>query len=76
VKTQGRNTLAEGKHGGKIGAGDNQTAAANEPRFAEHTSYANAMALTAVAVFAFAMVMTALGRESTECGSERAELAR
>ena len=34
-----------------------------EARFAEHTSYANAMALTAAAVFAFAMLMTALGRE-------------
>ena len=34
-----------------------------EARFAEHASYANAMALTAAAVFAFAMLMTALGRE-------------
>jgi SHS family lactate transporter-like MFS transporter len=34
-----------------------------EARFAEHTSYANAMALTAGTVFVFAMVMTALGRE-------------
>jgi SHS family lactate transporter-like MFS transporter len=34
-----------------------------EARFAQHTSYANAMAFTAATVFAFAMVMTALGRE-------------
>jgi SHS family lactate transporter-like MFS transporter len=34
-----------------------------EARFAQHTSYANAMAMTAAAVFAFAMIMTALGRE-------------
>jgi SHS family lactate transporter-like MFS transporter len=34
-----------------------------EARFAEHTSYANAMALTAVAVFGFAMLMVTLGRE-------------
>ncbi|MGA2185032.1 MAG: MFS transporter [Bryobacteraceae bacterium] len=34
-----------------------------EARFAQHTSYANAMAITAATVFAFAMIMTALGRE-------------
>jgi SHS family lactate transporter-like MFS transporter len=34
-----------------------------EARVAEHTSYANAMAMTAATVFAFAMIMTALGRE-------------
>ena len=34
-----------------------------EARFAEHTSYANAMAMTAAAVFAFAMLMVTLGRE-------------
>jgi SHS family lactate transporter-like MFS transporter len=34
-----------------------------EARFAQHTSYANAMAMTAATVFVFAMIMTALGRE-------------
>ena len=34
-----------------------------EARFAEHTSYANAMAMSAAAVFAFAMIMVAVGRE-------------
>ena len=34
-----------------------------EATFAQHTSYANAMAITAATVFAFAMLMTALGRE-------------
>jgi SHS family lactate transporter-like MFS transporter len=34
-----------------------------EARFAQHTSYANAMAITAATVFIFAMIMTALGRE-------------
>ena len=34
-----------------------------EALFAQRTSYATAMALTAVTVFAGAIVMTALGRE-------------
>jgi len=34
-----------------------------EARLAQQTSYANAMAFTAATVFAFAMLMTALGRE-------------
>ncbi len=39
------------------------SAAWMEARFAQHTSYANAMSLTAAVVFVFAIAMTALGRE-------------
>src|ERR1700735_5007574 len=38
-----------------------------EAIYAEHTSYASAMALTAVSVFALASIMAAVGRERGGC---------
>jgi len=49
-----------------------------EARFAQHTSYANAMAMTAATVFAYAIIMVALGRErhGVAFGSADAAMAR